>query len=60
MAEKRARIKIDDLPKNAKIDEEDLKRVRGGMYMVFPKVEINLRRSNTLLSGIRFDSYFKF
>lgn len=60
MAEKRAKIKIEDLPKNAKIDEEDLKRVRGGASMYFPKVEINLRRSNTLLSGIRFDSYYKF
>jgi hypothetical protein len=33
MEEKRTKIKINDLPKDAKIGEEELKRVRGGLLI---------------------------
>lgn len=33
MDEKRAKIKINDLPKDAKVGEEELKRVRGGLLL---------------------------
>jgi hypothetical protein len=35
-----ARIKINDLPSNMKISTDEMRRVRGGTFKVYPKVEI--------------------
>jgi hypothetical protein len=34
-----ARIRIVDLPRNAKVSKEEMKRIRGGLFDVFMKLE---------------------
>ncbi len=56
-----SRIKIKDLPKNAKISKEDMKKMSGGTFS-FARPTLSLRTSfrksfntPTIVSGVRFN-----